>query len=168
MPLLGELSERARVLAREHVATFRTDLKATGIIQVDRSRIGQAVLILVDNAAKYSPMGEAVTLRSLSHGQEIIIEVADKGPGIPEEDLSLIFERFYRADKARTRKQGGAGIGLGLAIAKSIVEAHGGRIEVQSIPHQGTTMRIFLPVAAVSQPTPQLASILTMRETAKP
>jgi signal transduction histidine kinase len=105
------------------------------------------VLNLVDNAAKYSPPGKTITLRSAHHGAEVMIEVADQGPGIPEPDLPLIFERFYRVDKARSRKAGGAG--LGLAIAKSIITAHGGRIEAKSVLNQGTKMRIYLPLAPV-------------------
>ena len=164
MPFLRELADRASVLAREHTAVLNTELTASGVVQIDRSRIEQVVLILVDNAAKYSHENKIVTLRSRIDGPELLIEITDNGPGIPEEDLPLIFERFYRADKARTRKQGGTGIGLGLAIAKSIVDAHGGRIEAQSTSHPGTTTRSYLPFAGAAQPGTQATDRLAVGE----
>jgi len=106
------------------------------------------VLILVDNAAKYSPAGRPITLRAQIRGNAMVIEVIDQGPGIAAPDLPLVFERFYRVDKARTRKEGGTG--LGLAIAKSIIESHGGHIEAESILNQGTTMRFHLPLLPTS------------------
>jgi len=146
---LSELAERSSVLARGRGATLQLELAGEGLMQIDRDRIAQAVLILVDNATKYSPPNTTITLRSGLLGTEVVIEVADEGPGIPEKDLPLIFERFYRVDKARTRKQGG--VGLGLAIAKSIITAHGGRIEAESELHKGTKMRCYLPLAVVPQ-----------------
>jgi two-component system sensor histidine kinase VicK len=148
-PFLSELAERAGTLARKHGAVLRLDLAGEGVIQIDRARIDQAVLNLVDNAAKYSPPGKTITLRSALNGAEVRIEVADQGPGIPAQDLPLIFERFYRVDKARSRRAGGAG--LGLAIAKSIITAHGGRIEAESMLNHGTKMRIYLPLTTVPQ-----------------
>ena len=88
---------------------------------------------------------------STTKGNDLLLEVTDKGPGIPEAELSLVFERFYRVDKARARRLGGAG--LGLSIAKTIVEAHGGRIEAQSRLNQGTTMRLCLPDIVASEIT---------------
>jgi signal transduction histidine kinase len=160
VPFLTELGERASTLAREGGASLRTEVAATGLATIDPSRIEQVVLILVDNAAKYSPAGKMVTLRSTTRGSELIIEVADQGPGISAPDLPLVFERFYRLDKTRSRKQGGAG--LGLAIAKSIVEAHGGRIEAESIVNQGTKMRFYLPLMTMSQPAHPVAEHLLM------
>lgn len=142
-PFLVELSERAAILARERGATFETQLEADGQIALDTTRISQVALILVDNAAKYSPAGAPISLRSRTQGNNLLIEVKDQGPGIPEAELPLVFERFYRVDKARARKQGGAG--LGLSIAKTIVEAHGGHIEAESKLDEGTTMRVCLP-----------------------
>ena len=150
MPFFVELSERAGILAQEHEVLWRIELTATGQVWIDPTRIMQVVLILVDNAAKYSPAGQPVTLRSVIRGAELIVEVADRGPGIPEAELPLVFERFYRVDKGRSRKQGGAG--LGLAIARSIVEAHGGRIEAESMLNKGTRMRFYLPLATAPQP----------------
>lgn len=155
---LSEVTERAGILAREHGATLRTEPGAEGLVRIDQTRIEQAVLILVDNAAKYSPAGEPVTLSSTTRGAEIMVEVSDRGPGVRPEDLPLVFERFYRVDKARTRKQGGTG--LGLAIAKSIIEAHGGRIEAESELNKGTKMRFYLPRATMPPPARQLAEHL--------
>ena len=143
-PFLAELAERANILARQYDTAFRRQLNARGYAILDRVRIEQVVLILVDNAAKYSAPGVPVTLRSGTENGYLVIEVIDRGPGIPPADLERIFERFYRVDKARSRKQGGTG--LGLSIAKSIVEGHGGRIEAESRLEQGTTMRFYLPL----------------------
>ena len=142
-PFLTELSDRAGTLARERGVTLRTALQARGLAEIDSARIEQAIMILVDNAGKYSPAESVVTLRSTIQGDEIIVEVQDRGMGVPPAELPHIFERFYRVDKARSRRQGGSG--LGLAIAKSIVEAHGGRISAESVLGRGTTMRITLP-----------------------
>lgn len=147
-PLLLELSERARMLARGAGASFTPRLDGYGTLDVDSARIDQAVMILVDNAAKYSPPGGTVYLASSSWRNEFIIEVADQGPGIKPEDIPFVFERFRRVDKVRNRQRGGTG--LGLAIAKTIVEAHGGRIEVHSRDGEGTQMRIYLPLAPTS------------------
>jgi two-component system, OmpR family, sensor histidine kinase VicK len=127
---LADLVERAKLLDRAYAVEFHTQLAASGFVYIDRLRVEQAVLILVDNAAKYSQPGKRVTLGAQTRGAELIITVTDEGPGSSDEDLPLIFERFYCVDKARTRKQGGTG--LGLAIAKSIIEPHSGRIEVES------------------------------------
>jgi signal transduction histidine kinase len=101
------------------------------------------LLILIDNAVKYTPEGGRVSL-SLTHaGNEAVILVTDTGIGIAPEHLPNIFERFYRADPARS----GSGAGLGLAIARWLVDAHGGCIEVESTPGQGSTFRVLLPMA---------------------
>lgn len=161
---LTELAERSSVLARGRGATVQLDLAGEGLVRIDRERIAQAVLILVDNAVKYSPADKTITLRSALHGAEVVIEVEDEGPGIPEQDLPLVFERFYRVDKARTRKQGG--VGLGLAIAKSIVTAHGGRIEAESVLNKGTKMRYYLPLVTTLQPMRSLTDHLVIEEAA--
>jgi signal transduction histidine kinase len=145
VPFLSELAGRAEVLARENGSVLRTDLRAGGSLRADSSRLGQVVLVLVDNAAKYGPRGGTVTLRSDSAPPGTLrITVEDEGPGIPREDLPRIFERFYRVDKARSRRMGGTG--LGLPIAKTIVEAHGGHITAESRPGHGTRMSIHLPM----------------------
>ena len=141
---LAELAGRAEVLAREWGARLERNLEGWGFAKIDRQRIEQAVLILVDNAAKYGPPGGTVTLASSVRSGELYISVEDQGPGIPEGELPRIFERFYRLDKARSRQLGGTG--LGLPIARTIVEAHGGRIDAVSRPGQGTKMTLCLPL----------------------
>ena len=150
-PFLRELAGRAEVLARERGADLETRLSGEGSMEIDPHRIEQAVLILVDNAAKYGPTGGPITLSSATRSGELRIMVQDRGPGIPGEELPRIFERFYRLDKARSRKLGGAG--LGLPIAKTIVQAHGGRIEAASRPGEGTRMSIYLPLLT-AEPQP--------------
>ena len=142
--LLAELAGRAEVLARERGAELEARLEGGGFVEIDRQRIEQAVLILVDNAAKYGSPKDTVTLASSIRSGELRISVEDHGPGIPKEELPRIFERFYRLEKARSRQLGGTG--LGLPIAKTIVEAHGGRIEASSWLGEGTEISLFLPL----------------------
>jgi signal transduction histidine kinase len=156
-PLMSDLAGRATVLARERGATLATDIRAEGVLHADPNRLEQAVLILVDNAIKYGPPGGTVTLRSAVTSQgELRITVEDEGPGIPKEDLARVFERFYRVDKARSRRMGGAG--LGLPIAKTIVEAHGGHIAAESRTGHGARMSIYLPLAPDAPDTQPVSS----------
>jgi signal transduction histidine kinase len=141
---LAELAGRAEVLAREHGAELERKLKGEGYVEIDRQRIEQAVLVLVDNATKYGPHGGTVTLASSVRSGELHVSVEDRGPGIPDGELPRIFERFYRLDKARSRQLGGTG--LGLPIAKTTVEAHGGHIEAVSRLGKGTKMTLRLPL----------------------
>jgi two-component system sensor histidine kinase VicK len=153
VPFLHELAGRGEILARERGVAFESELLAgEGQLRVDPARIEQAVLILVDNAAKYGHGGGLVKLSSErdSSGQ-LCIKVEDRGPGIPSEELPHVFERFYRVDKTRTRQGDGeepgqGGTGLGLPIARTIVQAHGGRIEVVSQPGEGTKVSLYLPL----------------------
>jgi signal transduction histidine kinase len=110
----------------------------------DEDRLKQLILNLVDNAIKYSPAGGTVTLSLSKENGFARIEISDTGVGIPAEDLPLIFDRFYRVDKARSRNLGGSG--LGLSIAKWIATAHGGEIKVESVSGEGSTFYILLPV----------------------
>ena len=105
----------------------------------------------LDNAVKYSREGGRIVIRMMARDGELVLSVADEGVGIPAEDLPRIFERFYRADRARSRELGGTG--LGLSIVKHIAQLHGGRVEAESIIDQGTTISVILPIAdpAVTQ-----------------
>jgi PAS domain S-box-containing protein len=141
---LAELAGRAAALAREWGATLKLGLTGEGRLRIDRARVEQAVLNLVDNAAKYGFTGEPIALTSAIVSGELRIEVADKGRGVPEAALAHIFDRFYRVDGVLASKRGGSG--LGLPIAKSIVGAHGGRIEAKSRVGEGTTMSLYIPL----------------------
>ncbi|MHB1322975.1 MAG: sensor histidine kinase [Coriobacteriia bacterium] len=109
----------------------------------DPDRVEEALGILVDNACKYTPAGGSVSVDTRRHRERVVIEVTDTGVGIPEEDLPNVFERFYRSDVSRSKETGG--FGLGLAIAKHIVDASGGSISVRSAIGKGTTFEVTLP-----------------------
>jgi two-component system, OmpR family, sensor histidine kinase VicK len=139
--LLRGLARRAEALAAEHDATLDTALSDGALVRVDPVRVEQAILTLVDNAVKYGPQGQRVTLRSSTSGGELRVEVGDQGPGIPEAELPHVFERFYRLAGVEE-----PGSGLGLSIAQTITEAHGGRIEAESRPGEGTRMCLIIPL----------------------
>jgi two-component system, OmpR family, sensor histidine kinase BaeS len=114
-------------------------------LAVDEDKMTQALINLVSNSLKFTPEGRNVTMSLNEEGKYYCITVADTGVGISEEDMPYIFERFFRADQSRNKKTGGSGIGL--AIVKSIVEAHGGRVEVQSQRDKGSVFKLYLPKA---------------------
>jgi two-component system, OmpR family, sensor kinase len=115
------------------------------VVSVDRSRVRQLALNLIENAVKYTPRGGQVSVELGNNDGRAVFTVADTGIGIAPGDLPHVFDRFWRADSARTRTSERAGTGLGLAICKWIAEAHGGTIEVQSRPGRGTTFTVGLP-----------------------
>jgi signal transduction histidine kinase len=143
-PWLAEVAARAEVLARQRGARLVLSLAASGRGHLDPERVQQAILVLVDNAAKFTPAGASVDLSAGTGGAWLWIAVEDRGPGIPQDILPYIFERFYRGDRTRGRRSGGAG--LGLSIARAIVDAHGGRIEAAPRRGGGTSMRIEVPL----------------------
>ncbi len=112
----------------------------------DRDRLEQVVVNLLDNAIKYTPSGGSVDVKARSAGAEVIVEITDTGIGIPPNDISRIFERFYRVDKARSRELGGTG--LGLAIVKHIIQGHNGKLTVQSTPGKGSTFSFSIKACA--------------------
>lgn len=115
------------------------------LIEIDEDKIIQVLSNIINNAIRHTPVGKKINV-SLAGSDEIVnLSVADEGPGINSEDLPFIFDRFYRGSKSRNRSDGGAG--LGLAIAKSLVEAHGGKIEVRCIPGGGSIFTITLSKA---------------------
>jgi signal transduction histidine kinase len=116
------------------------------MIEADRERIHQLLFNLLDNAFRFSPPGGTVTVRAVQSNGWCEVAVEDEGPGIPAEHLGLVFERFYRVDPSRSREDGGTGIGL--AIARSVVDAHGGRIWAESDEGGGSTFHFVLPIAA--------------------
>jgi signal transduction histidine kinase len=113
-------------------------------VEGNEDRLKQLILILLDNALKYTPANGQVTLGLHRRDTDVEIVVHDTGVGIAPEDLPLVFERFYRADPARSRDPGGTG--LGLPIARWIVEQHDGEIKLESQPGQGTTAIVYLPL----------------------
>jgi signal transduction histidine kinase len=112
----------------------------------DRERVHQVLFNLVDNAVRYTPAGGAVTVSAHRRNGSVEVEVHDTGVGIPAEHLPKLFERFYRVDTSRSRGDEG-GTGIGLAIARSVVEAHGGHIHADSEPGSGSTFTFELPAA---------------------
>ncbi|MEK9197996.1 ATP-binding protein [Lysinibacillus halotolerans] len=123
---------------------FKTELSEDVQISMDEDRIEQVLTNLIDNAIRHTSEQGSVTVSLTQELSYAKIQVSDTGEGIPQDDLPYVFERFYKADKARTRSKGGTG--LGLAIAKNIVEAHKGNIHVDSVVGEGTTFTFFLPL----------------------
>ncbi len=113
-------------------------------LRVDEGRLQEVIYNLLDNAVKFSRPEGRITVRAAGNGEGIILSVSDEGAGIPARDLPRIFERFYRADKARHRELGGTG--LGLSIVKHIAQLHGGTVEAESEVGRGTTVRVHLPL----------------------
>ena len=144
MDLMTEVSANAELLAREKGLQFNRGSFDNVVVEGDRVRLKQMFLNILENAVRYTPAGGSVSVSLASKDRFAVVSIADTGIGIPEEQLPLIFERFYRVDKARSRAQGGAG--LGLAIAKHIVDNHGGRIDVESRVRKGSTFKVLLPL----------------------
>ena len=146
MPFTERVTNKFIGLAKEKKVSiyFESDVEINKEIHMDPDRIEQVLTNLIDNALRHTPTGGEVTVSLREKKGGYLFHVRDTGSGIPEEDLPFVFERFYKADKARTR--GKSGTGLGLAIAKNIIEAHKGHIQVQSKVDQGTAFTFFLPV----------------------
>jgi len=148
-PFAADVARRTTPLARAHDLALSCESSGDEVpIEADPDRLHQVVLILLDNAITHTPPGGHITVAVSRQGGEAVLEVRDTGEGIPPEALARIFDRFYRADQARSRAVGGAG--LGLAIAKALVESHGGRIALNSTLGEGTTVTVALPL--VDQP----------------
>ena len=114
------------------------------ILQTDKDKLRQILNNLLSNAIKYSPEGTVITITLSRTEKDALIRVQDQGIGIPKSEQTLIFERFYRTDLSRSRKTGGAGIGL--AIVKSLTEQLGGRITVESRENEGSAFTVSLPM----------------------
>jgi heavy metal sensor kinase len=144
--VLRAAAQKAAVLALEKGQIFSEDLSDVSLmLWADQAALERLLLALLDNAMKYTPAGGKVELRSSAEPQFAVIEIVDTGIGISEQDLPRIFDRFFRADQARSREVPGSG--LGLSIAHWIVEAHNGTIEVQSKLGEGALFRVRLPLA---------------------
>ncbi|MFQ5354208.1 MAG: ATP-binding protein [Thermodesulfobacteriota bacterium] len=129
--------------AEDREVTIKAELpEVLPSVMGDRDRLEQVLVNLFDNAIKYTPAGGRVVVTARVQGPYVCVDVTDTGIGIPEDDISRIFERFYRVDKARSRALGGTG--LGLAIVKHIIQGHNGRLEVKSRLGLGSTFSFFL------------------------
>jgi len=142
--LLAELSSDIEVLAREKGIEFKIAPLEDLTVEGDKIKLEQLFLNLLENAIRYTPKGGSISASVVREGKTAVIAIRDTGIGIPEEHIPHIFERFYRVDKARSRAEGGAG--LGLAICKHIAEVHNGKIEVESQVGKGSTFSISLPL----------------------
>ena len=152
--LASSSTEQMQLLAEEKSISLRCQTGDEIYIEGDRSRLQQVIVNLVDNAIKYTQEGGEIRVNVRQDTNLAILEVSDNGAGIPADALPHVFERFFRADKARSRDLGGAG--LGLAIVKSICIAHGAEISVSSQEGRGTCFTVELPALAVvnrMQPT---------------
>jgi two-component system phosphate regulon sensor histidine kinase PhoR len=140
-----EAVDRLRPLAERQGIALRTDVEAgLPVVRGEALRLGQVVTNLVHNAVKFSPAGTEVATRVAREGNSVVVRVVDHGIGIAAADQGRIFERFYKADRTRTR---GGGTGLGLAIARHIVAGHGGTIRVESALGEGATFIVAIPAA---------------------
>jgi two-component system, OmpR family, sensor histidine kinase BaeS len=133
---------------------FERDVEPVAV-HADASRLEQIVDNLLSNALRYTDAGGTVRLRAGQRGQHAVLEVSDTGIGIVPDELPRIFDRFWRSDRSRSRATGGSGIGL--AVVRELVEAHGGEVDVESAPGRGTLFRVTLP--ALRQERVQVPSV---------
>ncbi len=151
---VSELINRVLFKLQPQLEQHRISVKvripsALPLMLANEDRMEQVLTNLIENAVRYSPPGKEVNITASSQDGVIQVTVADEGPGIPEEDLPHIWERFHRVEKSRSRSLGGTG--LGLAIVKQIVEAHGGRVGVESTPNQGSAFSFWIPAVPLEE-----------------
>jgi len=142
--LLGNLSADMEVLCQEKGLTLELGQTRHLAVDGDETRLRELFMNLLNNAIRYTSSPGTISVSLRREGQMAVVAITDTGIGIPAEEIPLIFERFYRVDKARSRAEGGTG--LGLAISKHIAEAHGGRIEVESQVGVGSTFSVWIPL----------------------
>lgn len=142
--LAEETLRRLHATAEQRSLELQENIQPGCVLQADRSKLGQIIYNLTENALKYTPDGGHVSVRLYVTGGELLLEVEDDGVGIPKEDQAHIFDRFYRVDKARSRETGGTG--LGLSIVRQMVTLHGGAITVDSEPGKGSLFTVRLPL----------------------
>jgi two-component system phosphate regulon sensor histidine kinase PhoR len=131
--------------AEERHIKLSTEVEPGVALRGDRAQLGLLLSNLIDNALRYTPAKGAVCVRLNAAESRAVLQVSDTGPGIPAGELSRVFERFYRVDKARARQTGGTG--LGLAIVRHVAEAHGGTVRVDSELGRGSSFTVSLPLA---------------------
>jgi signal transduction histidine kinase len=142
-------------LAEEKGIALRIDCPEDLRVRADRSRIGQVVANLVDNAIKYTPSGGTVELLARRDGPEVLLTVSDTGIGIPPGDIHRVWDRLFRGDESRSER----GLGLGLSLVKAIVQAHNGRVSLESDPGRGSRFRLWLPAAPAALEEPAAAEL---------
>jgi signal transduction histidine kinase len=149
--LAAEIAASRRLLAeREGISLVAAPTAAPVVVDADAARVEQILLILLDNAIRHTPRGGKISLGVSTDGRNGTISVRDTGTGIPIEAQQFVFDRFYQADPSRE----GQGLGLGLAIARGLADAHGGSIEVRSAPLVGTVFTVRLPLADRAREAP--------------
>jgi len=146
--LVTGTADQMSALAEDKHVTIRCAVPRPVLVDADRAGLKQVTVNLLDNAIKYTPTGGSITVSVLARDSKAVLEVADTGTGIPPDALPLVFERFFRVDKVRSRELGGAG--LGLAIVRSICAAHGGTVEAQSKQGEGSRFIVELPLASAT------------------
>jgi two-component system OmpR family sensor kinase len=153
LTLAADAVQDARIIAPDREITLDVGSGAAFLILGDEVRLRQVIGNLMNNALTHTPDGTPVAVRVLAGPRQpvpsVVLEVADQGPGLRQDQAEHVFERFYRADQARTRRAGGTG--LGLAIVAALVAAHDGTVALQTAPGQGATFRITLPLAPEAQ-----------------
>lgn len=148
--LVSEAVEHLEALAADKSVTLETDASLAVDVLCDRERVIQVLSNILGNAVKFTPSGQGVKVVARRIGSTVRFAVIDSGPGLPSEQLAHVFDRFWQGSGSR---KAGLGLGLGLAIAKGIVEAHGGRIGVESAAGRGATFYFTLPIAEHESPT---------------
>jgi signal transduction histidine kinase len=143
--LAATTADQMNLLAEDKGISVQCNSKQSVLVEGDRARLKQVVVNLLDNAIKYTSHGGSIQLNVTRQNGHAILDVTDSGIGIPAEAVAHVFDRFYRVDKARSRDEGGAG--LGLSIVKSICTAHGAEVQVESVVGKGSRFRITLPLA---------------------
>ena len=146
--LAASTADEMRLLAEEKSIRIRTHMAISVHVEGDRTRLQQVIVNLIDNAIKYTQEGGVIDVSVRREGNAAVFEVSDNGPGIPADALPHVFERFYRADKARSRANGGAG--LGLSIVKAICAAHSADVKVSSGEGRGSCFHVELPLLDMS------------------
>ena len=143
--IINDAVAKVRSLAKQKHIRIETGKIKTQKLEGDKKQLTEMLVIFLDNAVKYSQKKKSINLSTKVTGQSLIVKVTDQGIGIDGQDLPHIFERFYRSDKSRTNYHV-SGYGLGLSIAKKIIDGHNGTIQVNSKKNQGTTFTIHLPL----------------------
>ena len=151
--VVAEAIDRLAAAAAERGIEIKVgDMSDDQRVWADRRQLVSAVFNLLDNAVKYSDDGALVEVRTICDGAFVTLEVEDRGIGIPARDIERVFERFYRVDRARSRRTGGTG--LGLAIVRHVARNHNGEVAVRSREGEGSTFSIRLPIGQIAVQAP--------------